>query len=953
MTRGGGLSVAEIVRVFGPFLRPHWAGFLLSVVLVLAGTAASLLRPWPLKYLFDDVLVPSTVAGGPTGRMQLVLLAVVTALALVALLDSVLSFARSYVLTKLGESVSTSLRTSLYAHLQRLSLGYHQRQRAGDLLTRVTSDVDKVQSLVTSTVIDAGANVLTLVGMLGVMFVLDWQLSAVMVILIPLLIVTVQRFRRRIRLVETGVRQTEGDLASIAQETFAAVKLVKAYGREDHEAGRFRRISEDNLAAELRVTRVTGVFSIALDLVTAVALAGLLWLGAQRVLSGHLTAGDLVIFSAYLRDFISPTRALARLGASLSRASVRAEKIAEVLREQPAVTDRPEAVSAGELSGRLELRSVSFGYDEASPVLHEINLSVSPGQVVAVVGPTGAGKSTLVGLLCRLHDPSAGQVIADGRDVRDYTLASYQANVAVVLQGAVLFGSSVRDNIAYGRPGATEEEIEAAARVASAHDFVMALPDGYDTVLGERGDTLSGGQRQRIAIARAVLRDAPILVLDEPTTGLDARSERDVLAALQRVTAGRATVLISHQLAAVRHADVIVVLHEGRVVERGRHDQLMALGGRYAEMAGLQGLAPGPSRNESPSVSSAPVAPSTRLSFPDVGRAGLGALDHGNRADREGVEGHRVNGRSRPEREPAVGAHDGAARADDAGPEAAEGRRALSHPAARLLRRRPVLILGGGVAGAGLGAAVAASAATPVPVAAVVGEIAGALIAVVVARGRGGRLGGSARAMAEPAQVDVDPLPVGAASGRVDAPPREGPVTGRVQETTGPPVLGRLSSDAEDEDLRRFADRVLTELDARVFAVLEVGPLDTQIPTRLAAVIAEQRSRVCLVDARGDEGDLAALLGTGRVAERLCRACVGADLVLLQVPNAQTPHAVPLAAAAGAVLLLAVQGKSRRELDEVAAAVAEGGARVFGLAFIEEAAPIPAGGPRPERGPVG
>ena len=589
---GTRLRFREVVELFGPFLRPHRKAFALSLVLVLAGTAASLLKPWPLKFLFDELLAPAG-ARRDSGEVQMLLLAVVVALAGIALLDSLLSFARTYLLTRLGEGISTALRSHVYAHLQRLQLAYHERQQTGDLMTRVTSDVDKVQAVVTTTVIETGANALTIVGMLAVMFALDWQLSLVMIHLTPLLVFTVQRFRRRIKAGESLVRRREGELANLAQESLTSVKLVKAYGREQYEAQRFRTAAERNLDAELRVTRVSGVFSVALDLVTAVALAGLVWLGAQRVLSGHLTPGDLVVFTAYLRDFISPARSLSRLPATLAKASVRAEKLADVLREQPMIADSPRSRPAPRLSGHLELRSVSYGYDPSRPVLHDVDLEVRPGQVVAVVGPTGAGKSTLAGLICRLHDPDSGQVLADGTDIRDYTLATYQSQVAVVLQGAVLFHASVRENIAYGRPDADDAMIEAAAQVADAHEFITALPQGYDTVLGERGDTLSGGQRGRIALARAVLRNAPLLVLDEPTTGLDARSERAVLGAIRRVMPDRATVLITHHLALIRDADVVVVINDGRVVQRGTHDQLIAQrGGPYAELARLQGLLP-------------------------------------------------------------------------------------------------------------------------------------------------------------------------------------------------------------------------------------------------------------------------------------------------------------------------------------------------------------------------
>ena len=590
------MSAGDILRNFGPFLRPQWRGWVFAALLAIAGTGVSLLKPWPLKYLFDEVLLP--VEGGGRHDVQGVLLTIVVALAGITVLDSLLGAARSYTLTHVGEHVAAALRTRLYAHLQKLSLDYHERTPTGELTTRLTADVDKVRGLLTGTLVDASTNVLTLVGMAGILLALDWQLSLAMLLVLPALLLTVTRFRTRIRSVEEDARRIEGDLAAAAQETLTGIKLVKSLGRERHEAERFRGTSDRSVQAVLRSSRTTAAFVSAIDVVVAVAVAALVWLGAQRVIAGALTPGDLLIFTSYLRDFFAPTRALSKLPAQLTRAGVRAARIVETLQTPPTVVDRPGATVAPRPERSLRLENVDFAYTSERPVLRDVDLTVPIGRTVAVVGPTGAGKSTIAALLCRLQDPTGGRVLLDGVDLRDLTSESVHAQIGLVLQDAMLFRASVRENIAYARPDATLDEIVDAARLAQAHDFVAALPDGYDTVLAERGTTLSGGQRQRLALARAVLRDNPVLVLDEPTTGLDARSEHAVLSALWQVSSGRTTVIITHRMAAAMTADEIVVLDGGSVVERGRHHHLIGEGGLYAEMCRLQGLhSPAPSSN--------------------------------------------------------------------------------------------------------------------------------------------------------------------------------------------------------------------------------------------------------------------------------------------------------------------------------------------------------------------
>jgi ATP-binding cassette subfamily B protein len=580
----GDLGALELFKTLSPFTRPYLPALALAGLLVLVGTGTKLLRPWPLKFLFDEILIP----GAAPRPVQSLLLGIAGAIVAIALLDGGLGFLRQYLLKVVGQKVAFRMRVAIYGQIQRLSLTFHDRHQTGDLITRVITDVDKVQDLITEDLVEAGTSVLTLGGMLAVMFWLDWQLSLAMVVLSPLHFFALARYRRRLKQAERHVRRKEGEITSLAQETISSIRVVKAYGREEFERDRFEAHTGEALDANLRVSRTEAAFGALLDGLTAFSLAVLVWLGAQRVLSGGLTPGDLLIFIAYLRDFYGPTRTLSRLVGKVSRTSVRAGKITEVLRAEPAVRDLPGARPAPPLRGQIRFDNVCFAYVPDRPTLSEVHFQVEPGQVLALVGATGAGKSTIAALIARLYDPSAGRILLDGQDIRTYQLATLQPQISFVLQNSVLFRASVRENIAYGRPEATFEDIVAAAKAANAHEFIRALPDGYETVIGERGETLSGGQRQLIAIARALIRNAPILLLDEPTTGLDAKSEQLVLDALERLMAGRTTVVIAHKLSTVRKADAILVIENGRVVERGTHPGLLTLGGHYAELYQLQ-----------------------------------------------------------------------------------------------------------------------------------------------------------------------------------------------------------------------------------------------------------------------------------------------------------------------------------------------------------------------------
>jgi ATP-binding cassette subfamily B protein len=584
-------GLARVGRRFQPYLRPQLPLIGGGSLALLGEIALRLLEPWPLKLLVDYVLVPQAGAlpallaglepGTLAGLAALLVLVVAGGRAGLAYLSTV-------ALALAGNRVLTEVRADLYRHIQRLSLAYHSRTRSGDLITRLTGDIGRLQEVTVTAMLPLAANVLTLVGMLLVMLWMNAQLAMLALSVVPLFLFTMGRMGRRIRHVAREERKREGALAASAAEALGAIKVVQALGLEPLLERAFARQNNKSLGEGVRGRRLAAGLERSVDGLVALGTAMVLWYGATLVLSGELLLGDLLVFSAYLKSAFKPMRDLAKYTGRIAKASASGERVLEVLDTTPEVHDLPGAAPAPRLQGGVRFERVSFAYTAATPVLHELTLAVAPGTRVALVGPSGGGKSTLASLLLRFYDPTAGRLLVDGRDVRAYTLASLRRQIAVVLQESVLFAASVRENIAYGAPGASMEAIVAAAKLANAHDFIMALPQGYDTVLSERGATLSGGQRQRIAIARAAVRQAPLVLLDEPTTGLDQASERAVSDALERLTAGRTTFLIAHDLRTVEHVDLICYLEQGRVVEQGTHAELLAAGGKYAALYRLQ-----------------------------------------------------------------------------------------------------------------------------------------------------------------------------------------------------------------------------------------------------------------------------------------------------------------------------------------------------------------------------
>ena len=583
-------------RQIAGLLRPHWKAISLALVAVIGETGADLLEPWPLVIIINSLVQPkplkpwlAQIVNYVAGQDKFAILNfALGAVAAIAIVGAVGSYAEKYLTSSVGQWVMHDLRRTLYQHIHHLSLAEHDEKRTGDLVTRVTSDIEAVQDFITSALLGMLVNVLTIAGMVAWMLYLNWRFALIALSIVPALFWIVFIFTKRIKKASRAVRQKEGELANIVQEVFSSIRVVKAFSREDYEQSRFEDQSLENVETALQARSVKAKLSPIVEVLAAVGTCLVLGYGTRLALAGQLSPGDLILFLAYLGKMYKPMRDLSKMGDTVSKASVSYERIEEVLNTVSRVRDLPRARRARPFKGKIEFDRVSFGYTPEQQILKDISFQIEPGQVAAFVGPSGAGKSTIVSLIPRFYDPTAGQVKMDGSDIRQYTLQSLREQMSFVLQDTVLFRVPIWQNIAYGRPEAQRAEIIRAAELANAHEFIEKMPDGYDTMVGERGVSLSGGQRQRVAIARAIIRNTPILLLDEPTSGLDAESEQAVFEALERLMKDKTCVVIAHHLATIERADIIFVVKDSQLAERGTHSELLAAGGLYAELYGLQ-----------------------------------------------------------------------------------------------------------------------------------------------------------------------------------------------------------------------------------------------------------------------------------------------------------------------------------------------------------------------------
>jgi ATP-binding cassette, subfamily B, bacterial len=577
-------------------LQPHTKVLVLGVFAVLGEGAANLLEPWPLKLAFDSFgrwwpthgwlgpWIQSAIGPDKIAMLKFAAAAVVG----IALLDAVCFYAEKYLTTSVGQWVMHDLRRLLYAHLQHLSLGYHNQKQTGELISRLTSDIDAIQSFIVSNLLGFLVDGITLAGMVIIMFRLNWRFTLIALSVAPLLFGVTYSYTRRSKKASREVRKKESEIVSRLQEVLSSIGVVKALGREDYEQRRLEDESAQSVQIALRARSLKARLAPLVGLIVAAGTALVLWFGGKLVLAGSLSTGSLVLFIWYLGKMYKPMQDFAKMTDSYSKAAVGYERIREVFDTEPQVCDLPAARSAPRFRGEIAFDHVCFGYAPGQPVLKDISFKIAPGQMTALVGPTGAGKTTIASLIGRFYDCDSGSVKIDGTDVRDFLQKSLRDQMSFVLQESILFRAPVWQNIAYGKPEASRTEIYRAAELANAREFIEQLPEDYDTVIGERGVTLSGGQRQRIAIARAIIRNTPILIMDEPSSGLDAASEKLVFEALGRLMEDKTTIVIAHRFATVRRADAIFLVKSGRIVESGKHEELLQAGGLYAMLYELQ-----------------------------------------------------------------------------------------------------------------------------------------------------------------------------------------------------------------------------------------------------------------------------------------------------------------------------------------------------------------------------
>ena len=569
------LRPGALLRLFIRFrshLRPHRRKLVAAAACMIGVTALEIARPWPLKFIFDGLLIPQDepdrmirLANHWTGGGDALLLASAAAILAIAILGGLLGFGQSYLLAQVGQHVVSSIRLQLYSHIQRLSHSFHDEQSSGDLLARLTGDVRMMRELLTNSMVYISARILVVVGTLAVMASMDWRLTCVALVILPFLVASVFKFGGEIKGAARRQRRKESKVAQVVAESINTIRVVQAFAREAYEEDRFARQNNSSVQAGLRATRLEAHLDRLVQVILAAGTCGVIWYGVTRVRVGVLTPGDLLVFTAYLTTLYKPIRKLAGLTGRIAKATACGERIIAILELEPEIADAPDAREAPCFAGEVEFDHVRFGYAGRKPLLKEFSLPIAAGERVALVGPSGAGKSTLANLILRFYDPQQGSVRIDGKDIRSFTLESLRKQVAIVLQDSPLFAGSIRDNIAYGRLDASDEEIAEAARIAQAHDFIEALPEGYDTEVGERGATLSGGERQRIAIARAIVRDAAIVILDEPTTGLDQASKATVSQALRNLTENRTCLLITHDPLDAGDFDRVLQIRDGRL----------------------------------------------------------------------------------------------------------------------------------------------------------------------------------------------------------------------------------------------------------------------------------------------------------------------------------------------------------------------------------------------------
>jgi ATP-binding cassette subfamily B protein len=579
----------RVLKYYQPFLPQTFVGLFFSVL----GIGLNLAKPWPFKIIVDDVLLHGSEYHGlphihfgflPEMDRTGIVLVLCLALVVLQILWGLTNWITNYLFVKMGLQALLKLRTDLYSHLQRLSLKFHDARRSSDSTFRVAYDSQAIQTIYNKGFTNIFASLFTLIGTFVVMVRLDWRLTLLSLAIVPLMVAAIYFFAHRIRRESTHIQEQESAVLAQAQEGLSSIRMVHAFGREDFEVSQFHHQARQSLEANLRLTLTNVNSALVISTLMIIGTAAMYYVGTMHVIAGSLSLGSLLVFSAYLLMLYQPLESLTYTTWAMEGATAGARRCFEILDRQDDVIDGPNAIAIHETNGALRFENVSFGYTKDRPVLREADLQISPNQIIGLVGGTGAGKSTLLSLVPRFYDPTSGRVTLDGRDLREITKKSLRAQISLVLQDTLLFSTSVRENIAYGRPDASDEEIVEAARRAQADEFIRQMPNGYASLVGERGGHLSVGQRQRVGIARAFLKNAPILLLDEPTSALDPTTEAAIMDTIKELMRGRTTLIATHRLATIHNLDLVVVLENGRIVEQGRGPELVARGGVYAKL---------------------------------------------------------------------------------------------------------------------------------------------------------------------------------------------------------------------------------------------------------------------------------------------------------------------------------------------------------------------------------
>jgi subfamily B ATP-binding cassette protein MsbA len=582
-----------MIKLIRELIRPYRGSLFIILLAMLVETAMSLAGPWPLKIVIDNVAGTHKLEPWmrhflgevvhDTNKMHIAIAAAIATL-VIAAVGALASYIENYFTESVGQYVAHDLRMRTYHHLQRLSLSYYNSHTTGTLLSTITTDIQTIQGFASSSTLNIVIDMLTIVAMLGIMFWLNWDFTLVALAVTPFLLLFVSRFKKAVKKATHEVRKEQAEIVAVVEQGLESMQVVKAFGRQEMEQSELKDVSHATVDAALKARKIKAVLSPVVTVTVAFCTAIVLWRGSALIIAGAMTVGALTVYLSYLTKFFKPVKDLATTTNAIAQAAVGVDRIRSILEADSIIPEKPDAIAPIALKGDIVFDHVAFGYTVDAHVLGNVCFHIKPGQLVGVVGPTGSGKSTVVSLIPRFYDPTAGTVLIDGHDVRDYKLKPLRDQIGYVLQDTVLFRGTILENIAFGRPDATRAEIVDAARLANADEFISKMPKGYDTMVGERGSTLSGGQRQRLGIARVMVRNSPILLLDEPTAALDSESEKLVIEALERLMKGRTVITIAHRLSTIRDADQIIVIANGVVAESGNHDELMARNGIYADL---------------------------------------------------------------------------------------------------------------------------------------------------------------------------------------------------------------------------------------------------------------------------------------------------------------------------------------------------------------------------------